>query len=94
MAILTESKRLKERAPTVGILAEGCSPITLSEVLGRRGIFSWGGNSYALPLTETLGLEPGGVLRVGILHYNTTEEVSRFLALLPECILAASSGTC
>jgi cysteine desulfurase family protein (TIGR01976 family) len=70
-----DAKRLAERAPTVGILAEGCSPTALS-----------------LPLTEALDLEPGGVLRVGLLHYNSAEEVRRFLDLLPECIAAVSSG--
>jgi cysteine desulfurase family protein (TIGR01976 family) len=89
---ITDVNRLEERAPTVGILAEGCSPVALSEELGKRGIFSWGGNSYALPLTEALGLEPGGVLRVGLLHYNTEAEVRRFLDLLPECIAAVASG--
>ena len=89
---ITEAKRLAERVPTVGIVADGCSPVALSEALGKRGVFSWGGNSYALPLTEALGLEPGGVLRVGLLHYNTAEEVGRFLGLLPECIEAVSSG--
>jgi len=89
---ITDAKRLEERAPTVGILAEGCSPDALSEALGKRGVFSWGGNSYALPLTEALGLEPDGVLRVGLLHYNTAEEVGRFLGLLPECIEAISSS--
>jgi cysteine desulfurase family protein (TIGR01976 family) len=91
---ITDANRLEERVPTVGILAEGCSPVALSEALGKRGVFSWGGNSYALPLTEALDLEPGGVLRVGLLHYNTEAEVGRFLDLLPECITAASSGSC
>jgi cysteine desulfurase family protein (TIGR01976 family) len=89
---ITDGKRLAERAPTVGILVGDCSPVALSEALGKRGVFSWGGNSYALPLTESLGLEPGGALRVGLLHYNTAEEVDRFLDLLPECIAAVSSG--
>jgi len=89
---ITDVRRLEERAPTVGILAEGCSPVALSEELGKCGVFSWGGNSYALPLTEALGLEPAGVLRVGLLHYNTAEEVARFLGLLPKCIAAASSA--
>ncbi len=85
-------QRLAERVPTVGIVADDCSPVALSEVLGKRGVFSWGGNSYALPVTEALGLEPGGVLRVGLLHYNTAEDVGRFLDLLPESIAAVSSG--
>ena len=89
---ITSAERLGERAPTVSILAEGCSPAALSEALGKRGVFSWEGNSYALPLTQSLGLEPEGVLRVGLLHYNTVEEVERFLDLLPECIAAGSSA--
>ncbi|MEE8166214.1 MAG: cysteine desulfurase-like protein [Myxococcota bacterium] len=87
---ITDLKRLEERAPTIAILAEGCSPVALSEELGKRGVFSWGGNCYALPLTEALGLEPGGVLRVGLLHYNTADEVGRFLDLLPKCMAAVS----
>ncbi len=87
---ITDLKRLEERVPTIAILAEGCSPVALSEELGKRGVFSWGGNCYALPLTEALGLEPGGVLRVGLLHYNTAEEVGRFLDLLPKCMAAVS----
>jgi cysteine desulfurase family protein (TIGR01976 family) len=90
---ITDPDRLAERAPTVGILAEGRSPLALSEELGKRGIFSWGGNSYALPLTEALGLEPAGVLRVGLLHYNTAEEVDRLLDLLPESIAAVCSAS-
>jgi cysteine desulfurase family protein (TIGR01976 family) len=82
---IADATRLAERTPTVGILAEGCSPAALSVELARRGVFSWGGNSYALALTEALGLEPHGVLRVGLLHYNTASEVARLLELLPEC---------
>jgi selenocysteine lyase/cysteine desulfurase len=40
---------------------------------------------YALELTERLGLEQrGGVLRLGLVHYNTVEEVGRLLAALDE----------
>jgi selenocysteine lyase/cysteine desulfurase len=49
-------------------------------VLFRSGIFVWDGNFYALALTERLGLEPsGGLLRVGLAHYNTADEVDRLL---------------
>jgi cysteine desulfurase family protein (TIGR01976 family) len=90
---IADATRLAERTPTVGILAEGCSPAALSLELGRRGVFSWGGNSYALALSEALGLEPYGLLRVGLLHYNTADEVARLLELLPECAAAVSAGT-
>jgi selenocysteine lyase/cysteine desulfurase len=37
----------------------------------------WNGNAYALPFTEAAGLEPGGTVRAGALHYNTAEEIQR-----------------
>jgi selenocysteine lyase/cysteine desulfurase len=45
-------------------------------------VYCWSGNSYALALTTALGLEPEGVLRLGLLHYNTREEV----AYVVECL--------
>jgi cysteine desulfurase family protein (TIGR01976 family) len=86
---ISDVERIAERTPTLGLVVENCVPEVLSEELGKRGIFSWGGNSYALPLTEALGLEPHGVLRVGLLHYNTAQEVGRLLDALPDCAAAA-----
>ncbi|MCE9557122.1 MAG: cysteine desulfurase-like protein, partial [Planctomycetes bacterium] len=54
----------------------------LAEHLGNRGIFAWHGNYYALNLSEQLGHEPHGMLRVGQVHYNTSEEDERLLAEL------------
>ena len=48
-------------------------------------IFCWDGNYYALTLMERLGLEEtGGALRIGLAHYNTAEEVDRFLQAMRE----------
>ena len=54
----------------------------IGAALAEEGIFAWAGNFYALELSETLGLEPEGALRVGLLHYNTKEEVDRFIKVL------------
>jgi selenocysteine lyase/cysteine desulfurase len=54
----------------------------MAEKLARAGFFVWHGNYYALHLTEALGLEPEGMLRVGLVHYNTLSEVERFLEVL------------
>jgi selenocysteine lyase/cysteine desulfurase len=63
-------------------LAKG-TPTDAATFLGERGIFTWDGNFYALNLTERLGVEKsGGVLRVGLVHYNTAEEVERLLSAL------------
>ena len=70
---------------------EGRTPRRLAEYLGERGIFTWDGNYYALNLTERLGVElSGGMLRIGLAHYNTEEEVERLLAALRELVLARS----
>ena len=37
-----------------------------------------------VPLTEALALEPEGMVRIGLLHYNTSDEVDRLLAALRE----------
>ena len=50
--------------------------------LAKEGFFTYAGNFYALPLTERLGLEPEGLLRVGLVHYNTPAEVDRLAAAL------------
>jgi selenocysteine lyase/cysteine desulfurase len=49
--------------------------------LGERGIAVWHGNYYAVEVMEQLGLADGAV-RVGIVHYNTADEVDRLLAAL------------
>jgi selenocysteine lyase/cysteine desulfurase len=54
--------------------------------LAARHVHCWSGNSYALALTTALGLEPDGVLRLGLLHYNTEAEVDRVLAMLRELL--------
>ena len=62
---------------------EGHTPRELAEYLGVRGIFTWDGNYYAINLTERLGVESrGGMLRIGLAHYNTADEVDRLLAAL------------
>ena len=45
------------------------------------GFAVWDGNYYALEVMKHLGL-PDGAIRVGIVHYNTEDEVDRLLAAL------------
>jgi cysteine desulfurase family protein (TIGR01976 family) len=81
---ITDRSRSHQRVPTVAITHRRLASRELAEYLGDRGIFVWSGNFYALPLTEALGLEPGGLVRIGLLHYNTHGEVQRLLSLLAE----------
>ena len=76
---ITDSSRMMERLPTVSFTHERHDPAKIAARLGEQGIFVWDGNYYAVEVTEVLGLDPGGMVRIGILHYNTADEVDRLL---------------
>jgi cysteine desulfurase family protein (TIGR01976 family) len=86
---ITDPQRFNERCSTVSITLEGRTPTEAATYLGGRGIFTWDGNFYALNLTERLGVQDkGGLLRIGLVHYNTAEEVERLIAGLREFVSA------
>jgi cysteine desulfurase family protein (TIGR01976 family) len=79
---ITDRARLAERVPTFSITHARRSPLELVAHLDRHGIYAWHGNYYALELSETLGHEPQGMVRIGLVHYNTAREVDRLLEVL------------
>ncbi len=82
---ITDSTRFAQRVPTVAVRIAGRTPREVATYLGERGNFTWDGNYYALNLSERLGVEPtGGMLRIGLVHYNTAGEVDRLLEALGE----------
>ncbi|HKN62489.1 MAG TPA: cysteine desulfurase-like protein, partial [Candidatus Acidoferrales bacterium] len=82
---ISDPLRFAHRVPTVAIRLANHTPLQIATFLGDRGIFTWDGNYYALNLTERLGVEKdGGFLRIGIVHYNSNEEIDRLLAALNE----------
>ena len=86
---ITDSARFDERCATFAVRVEGQTPLELATKLGDRGFFTWDGNYYALNLTEHFDVEKsGGFLRIGLVHYNTMEEVDRMLAALQEIVAA------
>ena len=66
------------RVPTFALTLDGLTPTEVAAHLGERGIFVWDGNYYAPEVMKRLGLQDGAV-RIGIVHYNTAEEVDRLL---------------
>ena len=76
---INDPARAHERLPTLSITHHRLSPEALATQLGQRGLFVWHGNYYALELSESLGLEPDGMVRIGLVHYNTADEVDRLL---------------
>jgi cysteine desulfurase family protein (TIGR01976 family) len=82
---ITEPQRSAERCSTLSLRIGNHHPTAIATYLAERGIFTWDGNYYALNLTERLGVESlGGMLRIGLVHYNTMEEVERLLTALRE----------
>ncbi len=82
---ISDPARFIERCSTVSLRLANHKPAEVAAFLGDRGIFTWDGNYYALNLTERLGVEAiGGLLRIGLVHYNTAEEVGRLLGALGE----------
>jgi len=86
---ITDPRRFDERCSTFAIRIAGHTPLELATKLGDRGFFTWDGNYYAINLTEQLDVERlGGFLRIGLVHYNTIEEVERLLSALREIVTA------
>ena len=84
---ISDPKRSNQRCPTIAVRIEGHTPLELATKLGALGFFTWDGNYYALNLTERLDVEKtGGFLRIGLVHYNTADEVDRFLTALREIV--------
>jgi cysteine desulfurase family protein (TIGR01976 family) len=72
------------RVATFAFNVEGRSARETATILGERGFAVWQGNYYAVEVMKRLGLEDGGAVRAGVVHYNTAEEVDRLLAALGE----------
>jgi cysteine desulfurase family protein (TIGR01976 family) len=66
------------RVPTFAVTLDGLTPTEAAARLGEHGIFVWDGNYYALEVMKRIGLKDGAV-RIGIVHYNTADEVDRLL---------------
>jgi cysteine desulfurase family protein (TIGR01976 family) len=82
---ISDPAQFENRVGTVSVRLAGRTPTEAATFLGERGIFTWDGNYYALNLVERLGFDStGGMLRIGLVHYNTAEEVDRLLAALRE----------
>jgi selenocysteine lyase/cysteine desulfurase len=82
---ITDPKMFDQRCSTLSLRIGNHHPTVIAKFLGERGIFTWDGNYYAVNLSERLGVESqGGMLRIGLVHYNTMEEVERLLVALRE----------
>ena len=72
-----------KRVATVSIRKEGLTPQQLQAALSKENIFTWEGNFYAVSIAERLGVDQsGGLVRIGLAHYNTTQEIDKCLEII------------
>jgi selenocysteine lyase/cysteine desulfurase len=75
--------RAGQRMPTVSFVVQGQSPEAIVHKVDTQGIGIRFGDFYATRLIESLGLaKQGGVVRVSMAHYNTTDEITRLINAL------------
>jgi len=80
---ITDSSRLADRVSTFAVAVEGVHPREVAGRMAESGVFVWDGHYYAVGVMERLGrLSEGGLVRIGFVHYNTTDEVDLALGLL------------
>jgi cysteine desulfurase family protein (TIGR01976 family) len=89
---ISDRAKIDQRFPTFTFSLSGHRPADIAQALASQGIFVWHGNYYAMEFSRTCGLEPDGAVRIGMLHYNTEEEVDRTCDALME-IEAGSLST-
>ncbi len=81
----SDLQALDRRVPTVSLTSERVSSRDLAAGLAERGIYAWSGHNYAFEIAKQLDLDmEDGVLRLGIAHYNTAEEIARTLEAIAE----------
>ncbi|MEX0923005.1 MAG: cysteine desulfurase-like protein [Rhodovibrionaceae bacterium] len=85
---VTNPNEAARRVPTVSIRHARRKPAEIASALAEQGIFLWSGHNYALEVVRQLGIpEEEGVLRIGMAHYNTEEEIGRTLGALKAAVI-------
>jgi cysteine desulfurase family protein (TIGR01976 family) len=68
------------RTPTLSFTVSRMRPRQVAGELARRGVCAWDGDFYSRELFDAIGVnEAGGAVRLGLLHYNTVDEVDHLI---------------
>lgn len=81
---ITDPARFSQRVPTVACTLAGLPATPVAKALGDQGIFCWDGNYYAVDVCRVLGQAEQGMVRLGILHTTTAEEIDRTLSAIAQ----------
>lgn len=73
----------QQRAPTIAFVPHKRTPVEVQQTLADHEIMCAAGHFYAVRLLEAMGVEPErGVVRLSLVHYNSSDEVARLLTAL------------
>jgi cysteine desulfurase family protein (TIGR01976 family) len=73
---------VNKRTPTFALTIKGKTSHQVAEYLAKHGIFAWSGHFYALDVVRSYDVEKDGLLRIGLLHYNTKREIKELVSVL------------
>jgi len=79
---ISDTDEVENRTPTFGLVVDGKTSHQTAKYLAKHGIFAWSGHFYALDVVREYNLEKDGILRIGMLHYNTKREIKEFISVL------------
>jgi cysteine desulfurase family protein (TIGR01976 family) len=82
IAGIVDPARYHERVPTIAMVKEGHTPRSIAEYLAQKQIYVWDGNYFAMEIMQRLGRGEQGMVRIGLAHYNTHDEVDQLVAAL------------
>jgi len=74
------------RVPTFSFTVENAKHSEIARRLGQQGIGIGAGNFYAHRCIDALKLGSNGVLRISLVHYNSSSEVADWIRTLDEVI--------
>ena len=87
---ITNPNRIGERVPTVSFRHNRLPPDQIATAMAAVGIHVWHGHNYAYEPARALGLPlDEGVVRVGLAHYNTADEIDRTLDRISQTVTEA-----
>jgi cysteine desulfurase family protein (TIGR01976 family) len=82
---MQDPKSLDGRVPTLLFNLDSVPPAEVAQKLAAKGIAGRNGHMYSPRLMQRLGLSPeSGAVRVSLVHYNTVEEIGKFLRALEQ----------
>jgi cysteine desulfurase family protein (TIGR01976 family) len=89
---ITNPNRITQRVPTISLRHASIPPSDIAKLLAKAGIFVWHGHNYAYEPARSLGLPlDEGVVRIGLSHYNTKEEIEAIILGIEKTIQAANA---